>query len=55
MRSFYNTDLAGGTEYFYFDDPTTGTSREFRFTAPPTFTPFGAGFTMNFTWKVKPE
>lgn len=54
MRTFYDVTLAGGTKYFNFNDPSTGTVREFRFAEPPKYAPLGASFVMSFVWKGKP-
>lgn len=49
MKSFYDTDTAGGSLEFLWAHPITRDPAYFRFTAPPDITPVGAG---GLQWNV---
>lgn len=50
--TFYDVTLNGGVDTFWFDNPITHTSEEYRFKSPPPkVTPLGGdNFRINMTW-----
>lgn len=55
LYDFYDVDLNGGTLAFDFLDPLTNTTREFKFSSPPSFSSLGAGvFTASMQWETVP-
>ena len=53
LKNFYNTDLNGGVNTFYFIHPITAVQVIARFTSPPKIRSLGGGqFRANMTWEI---
>lgn len=52
LEDFYNITLQGGVLTFNFDDPVSGTTKEYRFLSPPIYTPYGGlYFIVTMEWE----
>ena len=54
LRTFYETTLLGGSLRFSHKDPVSLTAKEFRFTAPPSWTMSNGFYVVQLEFEVLP-